>query len=219
MQQQTKTTSRRGRKSNICLPDSSKQIVLKQHHFDYSEDFAELLSAFSKLHLEDNNKTFKTAWLQWKDANSDMIQTEIAKMKSAGYEGDVEEKMYFSARYYYRKKAIREQTNIATETSPRKKYECTDKEILGQMNDHIIAYIYNLPTKQCSAVSPTCALANHPNAQITDDVIVRSVIPSEAYSDYCEKYGISEEERTKKNYKNLYWRISKKVKVMSRHKE
>jgi hypothetical protein len=192
MQQQTKSTSRRGRKSNICLPDSTQHIILKQHHFDYSDDFAELLYAFSKLHLEDNNKTFKTAWLLWKESNSDMIQTEIAKMKSAGYEGDVEEKMYFSARYYYRKKAMREQT-IEPATAPRKKYECTDKQILGQMNDHIIAYICN--------------------AQITDDVIVRSVIPSEAYSDYCEKYGIIEEERTKKNYKNLYWRISKKMKV------
>lgn len=193
MQQQQKTTSRRGRKSNICLPDSTKPIILKQHHFDYSEDFAELLSAFSKLHLEDNNKTFKIAWLQWKDANSDMIQTEITKMKSAGYEGDVEEKMYFSARYYYRKKAIREQTNIATETAHRKKYKCTDKDILVQMNNHIIAYIYN--------------------TQITDVMNIRNVIPSEAYSDYCEKYGILEEAITKKNYKNLYWRITKKVKV------
>lgn len=189
---------RRGRKP-ILLVDNNKKVVLKQHHFDYSEDFAERLSTFAKAHLDNNSKAFKTAWLLWKDANSDRIQNETMRMKDAGYEGNVEDKMYFSARYYYRKKAIREEEYPTEDEkkTPRKKYVSMDKMILKQMNDHILSHIYGSGTDE--------QLKN-------ESMIVSNIVPSNAFLDYCSHFGISSDDvRTKKNYKNLFWRISKKV--------
>jgi hypothetical protein len=194
---ENKTQPKRGRKSSLSILDPAKQIVLQQHHFNYSDEFAEKLASFATAHLDVRNKEFKAAWNAWKEANYLMVENEIAKMKLAGYDGSVEDKMYFSARYYYRKKAIREQTDSINEDekSPRKKYECIDKNVLVQMNEHILSQI------ESSA---------H-NSQ--DGNIISNITPSKAFADYCERFSICEDDAdTKKKYKNLYWRISKKTK-------
>ena len=184
-------TTKRGRKSSISIStnDLNKTIVLKQYHFNYSESFATKLSEFAKAHLEDKSKEFKLAWKEWTKTNEEMVETEIERMKQDGYSGSVEEKMYFSARYYYRKKAMKEKDEtIIPEPSSlpvRKKYELLDKTILVQMNQHVL--------------SQMCKLQN--------------ITPSIAFADYCEKYKTeNEDNRIKKTYKNLYWRISKHIK-------
>ena len=187
---------RRGRKSSVKMPEPEQPIVLPQHHFKYSDEFSEKLSAFATEHLEDKNKAFKMSWKVWTEENTDLVKSEISKMIQAGYQGSVEDKMYFSARYYYRKRAIREQQtqeDTTTASSPRKKYESIDKDILTQMSEHILSQIYKGDTVEGQIISKST--------------------PSKAYDDYCSKYELIETDGAqKKNYKNLYWRISKKMK-------
>jgi hypothetical protein len=192
------STTKRGRKSTLSTLDPNKKIVLRQHHFNYSDEFAEKLAYFATAHLDDKNKAFKTAWNTWKDENSSMIENEITKITEAGYQGSVEEKMYFSARYYYRKKAIREQ-NLPPddEKTPRKKYECIDKNVLIQMNEHILSQI------------ESSIHESHQNGNV-----ISSMTPSKSFADYCKMFGICEDDANiKKKYKNLYWRISKNTKA------
>ena len=182
-----KPPQKRGRKSSIDILDLDKEIILQQHHFNYSDEFANLLAGFATDNLEYKNKEFKAAWKKWTDIHSAEIEKETAKMKQEGYPGDVAEKMYFSARYYYRKKAIREQTELNTldEKTPRKKYESIDKQVLVQMNDQIVLQLQT-------------------NA--------KNMTPSKAFAEYCEQHRIAEDDaKMKKTYKNLYWRISKQV--------
>ena len=187
---------KRGRKSQMNLIDLDKEITLQQHHFKYSDKFAEMLAEFATEHSEYKNKEFKAAWKAWTSKHSKEIAEEIAKMKEDGYQGDVAEKMYFSARYYYRKKAIREQTDPVDpdEKTPRKKYESIDKQILVQMNDHIILRFNRL-------------------SEVVDNAkTVKKATPSNSFADYCEKYKMDEDDaKIKKTYKNLYWRISKQI--------
>ena len=192
---------KRGRKSTTApLPlNNEHQIVLQQHHFNYSDKFAELLANFASEHLEDKNKEFKAHWNAWTNANAEIIKTEIDSIQQAGYPGSVEEKMYFSARYYYRKKAIRETNREVEEEeeekSPRKKYEAIDKPALTQMSEHIISQIY---------------FAAKENG-------VSDMTPSKAFANYCEKFRVSDDDaQSKKKYKNLYWRISKKQQTPER---
>jgi len=185
----TQPTSKRGRKSSISHLDTKENMTFKQHHFNYSDGFAAQLATFASEHLEDKNKDFKAAWKSWTENHSDDINAEIAKMKSDGYSGDVAEKMYFSARYYYRKKAIREQTDADPDDSsdqdaksPRKKYEAIGKTVLVQMGEHII-------------------LQFRSNTDLT---------PSKAFTDYCNRHNIKDDDaKLKKTYKNVYWRMSK----------
>lgn len=195
---------KRGRKSSLSVLDPKKQIVLKQHHFNYSDEFAEKLAKFATAHLDDKNKEFKKSWKEWNDTNSLMVENEIAIMKEAGYQGSVEEKMYFSARYYYRKKAIREQTEIPNDVLQRKKYECIDKTVLIQMNAHILSQIE-------SATYNSQNVGNVGNVENVENV--SNMTPSKSFADYCKMFIVCEDDATiKKNYKNLYWRISKKTK-------
>lgn len=196
----------RGRKSSITR-DLDQNIVLQQHHFKYSDAFAEMLANFATAHLETRNKEFKAAWKEWIGTNATLIEREVAIMKTAGYQGSVEEKMYFSARYYYRKKAIREQTEPPEDQkSPRKKYECIDKDILVQMNEHIISQInYRESANNPEVTNDDCNVSN--------GSIISNMRPSTAFTHYCEKYGFDcQDAHIKKTYKNLYWRISKKTK-------
>jgi hypothetical protein len=189
-------TKTRGRKSVIPKLDKTQHIVLQQHHFKYSDDFAELLSKFSIEHLDSKSKDFKRSWQEWTNTNIAIIQREKEMMKSQGYEGSVDEKMYFSARYYYRKKAIREQNEAINmeDKLPRKKYESVEKQVLTQMSDHIILQI-----SRHLDVSETCVVSN--------------MTPSKAFANYCKTYNVSEDDaKTKKTYKNIYWRISKQTK-------
>ena len=190
---------KRGRKpTNLKISDDCGKIILQQHHFNYSDGFANELYNFAVIHLEDTNREFKKAWKEWTEENSAQIREEIDRMKQEGYPGSVEDKMYFSARYYYRKKAIKrreeeEEEEEEEEKPKRKKYECADKEILTQMNEHIISKIYCL--NSCNLVNGT---------------MVSKMTPSKAFTDYCYKYETPiEDEQVKKTYKNLYWRISK----------
>ena len=191
------TPNRRGRKSNICKLGESDKIVLNSHHFKYSDAFADKLATFAKAHLEDKNKDFKAEWQKWTEENAAEIQAEIERMKREGYPGSVEDKMYFSARYYYRKKAIKEQDKEPEddeEKSPRKKYECIDKELLSQMNDHILSQIYSSEYSEKTSTG----------------VVISNITPSKSFANYCSKYGVSmEDAKQKKIYKNLYWRITK----------
>jgi hypothetical protein len=201
MSTENKTQSKRGRKSTLSTLDPKKQIILQQHHFNYSDEFAEKLANFAMAHLDDKNKEFKAAWTAWNDENKLMIECEIAKMKAAGYQGSVEDKMYFSARYYYRKKAIREQTETTDDDviSPRKKYECIGKNVLIQMNEHILSQIES---------------STHDSQSGN---VVSNMTPSKSFADYCERFSICKDDANiKKNYKNLYWRISKKTKDSSK---
>ena len=198
-QSEATTPNRRGRKTNISKLDESDNIIMNPHHFKYSDEFAEKLAMFAKSHLEDKNKAFKAEWKKWTEQHTAEIQTEIAKMKSDGYPGSVEDKMYFSARYYYRKKAIKEQDDqdlpqSEEAKSTRKKYESIDKELLTQMNDNIILQIYSSDYSEKTSTG----------------VVISNITPSKAYSNYCKTYSVSEEDKkTKKIYKNLYWRITK----------
>jgi hypothetical protein len=192
---------KRGRKSANSA--SENKVMMKQHHFNYSEDFATMLANFATIHLEDNNRKFKEAWKEWTEQYSIIVQSEIKKMKDEGYTGSVEDKMYFSARYYYRKRAIKEEMQAKTivetrdDEKSRKQYECIEKTLLNKMRDHILSQIH-LPE----------------NCTMVDDATVSNMTPSKAFNNYCaDNVGLSEEEdpRLKKHYKNLYWRISKQI--------
>ena len=52
-----------------------------------------------------DNRLFKENFNEWKDENKDVINREVLYMRNIGYEGDVIEKMYKSARYYLKNKS------------------------------------------------------------------------------------------------------------------
>ena len=78
----------------------------KIFRFKFTDEFMEDLYKFSKIHQYDHRKEFKEAWLLWIDDNAELVSDEIERLTRLNYEGDVIDKMFKSARYYFRKKKL-----------------------------------------------------------------------------------------------------------------
>lgn len=100
--------------------------------FKFTEEFMKELYQFSKIHQYDHRKDFKEAWLLWLDENMDLVRTEIERLFQLGYEGNVIDKMFKSARYYFRKKST---TKVVPKQ--RRQYISINHNVLEAMDEHI----------------------------------------------------------------------------------
>jgi hypothetical protein len=77
---------------------------MNKFRFDYTNEFSKLLAEFAKENRDESRQVYKKKWMFWKEVNKDIYENEIALIKNAGYSGNIEEKIFESVRYYYRKK-------------------------------------------------------------------------------------------------------------------
>jgi hypothetical protein len=105
---------------------------IKIYRYKFSDEFIEELYKFSKIHQYDHRKDFKDAWEVWIDDNSSLIFKESTRLTELGYDGDILNKMFTSARYYFRKKGTEKK-----EPRMRCTYIGTQKELLDAMDNHI----------------------------------------------------------------------------------
>ena len=82
----------------------TKPSVQKIFRFNFSEEILEKLNYFSKTHKLDDRHVFKSAWVEWLKENEAIVLTESNRLNKLGYNGNVIDKMFFSVRYYLRKK-------------------------------------------------------------------------------------------------------------------
>ena len=82
------------------------RVTIKTNRHTYSEEVVEQLSSFAKVHKYDDRKEFKEAWQKWMEEPDikNLIVAEVARLTVNGLSGDIVDRMYKSARYYYRKK-------------------------------------------------------------------------------------------------------------------
>ena len=131
------------------------KIQVKTHRFTFSNGCTEKLTEFAHRHETDDRKVFQRAWAEWIQTPDikTMIEEEIQTLTAAGFDGDVLDKMFKSARYYYRKKPVNDGPK---EQKPRKKYERLDSEILEEMDQHIMTEIkQNTVLHRTSEPKPT----------------------------------------------------------------
>jgi len=112
--------------------EPSKKINAPIFRFKFTEEFMEDLYKFSKIHQYDHRKDFKEAWAIWIEENDDIIDEEVKRLLDLGYDGDILDKMFKSARYYFRKKSP-----VAVEPKQRRQYTSVSHELLEAMDTHI----------------------------------------------------------------------------------
>jgi len=115
---------------NVLEP--SKKINAPIFRFKFTEAFMVDLYKFSKIHQYDHRKDFKEAWTIWIEENDDIIDEEVNRLLDLGYDGDILDKMFKSARYYFRKKSP-----VAVEPKQRRQYISVSRELLESMDAHI----------------------------------------------------------------------------------
>jgi len=115
----------------IC-DDLQNNITINIYRYKFSDSIIQLLYAFSKIHQYDDRCTFKEAWNLWLEENQQIIECEIRRLNNLDYEGDVKDKMFKSARYYFRKKNTEKK-----EPKKRGIYISLNKELLEIIDHHI----------------------------------------------------------------------------------
>jgi hypothetical protein len=118
-------------------PELKPTIQTFRH--DFGEKFIEELKQFAIIHKYDDRKVFKQAWIEWTEQKSVQIAQEVEQLKNSGYKGDVLDKMFKSARYYFRKKV----ENV--EETPRKKYISLSPLFLEQIDIYISERLSSSP--------------------------------------------------------------------------
>jgi len=85
--------------------NETNEFTVSIFRFKFSDCFVNELYKFSKIHQYDHRKDFKSAWDTWLEENEELVNEETQRLSRLGYDGDAEDKMFKSARYYFRKKS------------------------------------------------------------------------------------------------------------------
>ena len=180
-------------------PQPQPQPQPQIYRYKFSEPFMIELHNFSKIHQYDDRKEFKSAWVTWAEENAELIEEETRRLQDLNYNGDINDKMFRSARYYFRKKSSEKK-----EQPVRHSYICVDRDIINAMDAHILK-------QQDTAKAKATATAKADNSK-----------PSEGFLDFCkENIDLLSEEiarlysenmsaedikkKIKKTYKNRYF--------------
>jgi hypothetical protein len=174
--------------------DGNNVATNKIYRFKFTEEFMQQIYAFSKIHQYDDKKTFKESWNNFVLENEEFIYIEVRRLNQLGYNGDIIDKMYKSARYYFRKKSTAKK-----EPKERRKYISFDEKILEAMDKHIAEHMNNNDFQPKNGFADFCK---------KNEAIVREYMAKLYNQGLTESKGI--EEKFKKTYKNRYFMITRK---------
>ena len=174
--------------------DNSQENKINVNIFRYNfhDNVMEQLTTFAKIHQHDDRKTYKDAWKQWLEDNEDIVSEEKIRLDELGYDGDIIDKMYKAARYYFRKKS-----NVKPDPKKRRKYISMEHEMITSMDNHIIRNRSNDNYTPSRGYSEFCTM----NVELIRSEINRMI-----------EIGISTEDisiKFKKTYKNRYFIITR----------
>ena len=113
--------------------ETHEETIHPIYRYKFEEQFMIELFNFSKIHQYDDRKEFKSAWNSWTEEHAELIEDETRRLTNLNYDGDVKDKMFRSARYYFRKKSPEKK-----EQPQRRKYICVDKDIINAIDEHIL---------------------------------------------------------------------------------
>lgn len=180
--------------------ERSENTIHKNNHLDdapnvniyrykFTDDFTAELFTFSKVHQYDHRKDFKDAWNIWLEDNDDIVNDEIRRLINLGYDGNILDKMFKSARYYFRKKGTEKKAPVE-----RRQYIGVQKDLLDAMDNHIMSKINRNDCKPSESFDDFCKN----NITILQEEI--SILVKNGITNTTEIH-----QKIKKTYKNRYF--------------
>ena len=111
---------------------------VKIFRFKLSDEIMMAISDFARIHRYDTKDDFKDAWGVWAGENAHLISAEQERLSAMGFDGDLNKKMYVSARYYFKNK-----TDVEEAPKKRRKYVTIDKSYIKLIDGYINEAIAN----------------------------------------------------------------------------
>jgi hypothetical protein len=173
--------------------EDDENIIAAIYRYKFTQDFMDELYKFSKVHQYDDRSAFKEAWQEWTIDEEELIEEEMTRLEELGYDGDILDKMFKSARYYFRKKST-----VKPEPKPRRKYIGVHKELLENMDSHIARGLTSDDYKPSDGFNNFCV--NNVDSLKTE---VGRLLENDIDSNEIMN-------KIKKTYKNRYFMLIKK---------
>jgi len=169
------------------------ELAVNIYRYKFTQEFMDELYQFSKIHQYDDRKVFKDAWKIWVEDNDTIVSGEIRRLQDLRYDGDIVDKMFKSARYYFKKK-----NPIKPEPKNRRQYMSVQRNLLEAMDSHIANSINdNQGFKPSDGFDNFC----QSNVDLLREEIARLIANYE-----INDVGIIKD-KIKKTYKNRYFMI------------
>jgi hypothetical protein len=172
--------------------DNSNEISINIYRYKFTNDVLNNLYQFAKIHEFDYREDFKKAWNEWLIENNELVEKETFRLLELGYEGDIIDKMFKSARYYLRKKSTEK-----NKQKKRKEYININSLLLNEMDSHIKISTNNPDYKPSLGFNEFCKS----HIDLLKKEVTRLVKE-------CNMSEVSEiKNKIKKTYKNRYFMI------------
>ncbi len=174
--------------------ERNNDINVNIYRYKFTNEFTNELYKFSKIHQYDHRTDFKEAWEIWTKDNADLVDDEVRRLTNLGYDGDILDKMFKSARYYFRKKSTEKKEPVK-----RRIYVGSQKDLLEAMDDHIKSNISSSEFKPSDGFDEFCKQ----NVDILKDQVNQLIHAGITDSNEIKA-------KIKKTYKNRYFLIISK---------
>ena len=108
------------------------------YRYEFSADTLAAIGHFAAVHRYDTSIQFKDSWKKWIESQEELVETESRRLRESNYLGDVKDKMYKSARYYFKNKST-----VKPPVRKRRKYTSLSSDFLKMMDNHISNVLLN----------------------------------------------------------------------------
>jgi len=152
--------------------------------YKFDSPIVNLINTFTTTHKYDDASQFRDEWDEFIKDNKASIDREKQRLTNAGYTGDINSKMYKSARYYFKNKSTEKK-----KSKQRRKYVTLNKGFL------ILTIAFQQEMKPAHAYNNFISDATY--SEKLDDVIQKLLD-----NDWKEP---DAESKLKKTYKNRYF--------------
>ena len=208
---------------------SEKQTIhdnrIKVYRYKFTSEIMNQLMAFAKLHQYDDRKSFKEAWELWLNISQSEVNIESNRLIALGYKGNVPNKMFKAARYYFRTKSTNEEDK-QEENNERGNKEGENKEKGNNENNENNE---NNDVKKRSYINLSSEILEAIDLHISRNLNNIDYSPATGYDNFneissslikneikeiCNDYTINEKackQKFKKAYKNRYFQYIRKL--------
>jgi hypothetical protein len=190
----TLSNTERNENNNNKIDKSKNNVNVNIFRYKFTDDFTGELFKFSKIHQYDHRKDFKEAWNIWTEDNDDIVSEEVRRLTNLHYDGDILDKMFKSARYYFRKKSTEKK-----EPLKRRDYIAIQRDLLDAMDHHIKSKISGDDYKPSDGFDEFCK-ANIDLLKEEVNILCRNGFTN----------SVEIKNKIKKTYKNRYFLIISK---------
>ncbi len=132
----------------------TNNININIYRYKFTDEFTAEMFKFSKIHQYDHRKDFKEAWNIWLEDNDEIVSDEVRRLTNLSYDGDILDKMFKSARYYFRKKSTEKKEPIK-----RRNYIGISKQLIDAMDEDIRSKIVDDDYKPSDGFNDFCKIS------------------------------------------------------------